>query len=134
MHNYNFDCYLVRCETCLLTLREEHSLRVLRRIFVPRWDEETEDWRKLHNEGLDELYSSPNVVQVIKSRRTKWAGHVACMGERRGIYMVLVRNQKGKNHLEEPGRLILRLILRKWDVGGMTGSSWLRIGPGGRHL
>jgi hypothetical protein len=64
--------------------------RVLRRIFGPRRDEVTGEWSKLHNEELNDLYSSPNIVQVIKSRRMRWAGHVACMGERRGVYRVLV--------------------------------------------
>ena len=65
--------------------------RVLRRIFGPKRDEVTGEWRKLHNEELDDLYSSPNIVQVIKSRRMKWAGHVALTGARRGVYRVLVR-------------------------------------------
>ena len=64
--------------------------RVLRRIFRSRRDEVTGEWRKLHNEELNDLYCSPNIVQVIKSRRMRWAGHVACMGERRGVYRVLV--------------------------------------------
>jgi len=70
----------------LLTLREEHKLRVyenrmLRRIFGPKRNEVTGDWRKLHNEEFNDLYSSPNIVWVIKSRRMRWAGHVACTGE-----------------------------------------------------
>jgi len=64
--------------------------RVLRRIFGPRRDEVTEEWRKLHNEELNDLYSSPNIVRVIKSRKIRWVGHVARMGERRGVYRVLV--------------------------------------------
>jgi len=72
-----------------LTLREKRKLRVfenmvLRRIFEPRRDEVTGEWRRLHNEGLNDLYSSPNIVRVIKSRRMRWAGHVACLGEERG--------------------------------------------------
>jgi len=66
-----------------------------------------------------------------------WVGHVACMGERRVIYRVLVRKPEGKNRLEDQGvdgRIILRWIFRKWDVGVWTGSSWLRIGTGGGHL
>ena len=59
-------------------------------IFGPKRDEVTREWRKLHNEELNGLYSSPNIVQVIKSRRMRWAGNVACMGERRGVYRVLV--------------------------------------------
>ena len=77
------------CETWSLTLREERKLRmfenmVLRRIFGPRRDEVTGVWRRLHNEELNDLYSSPNIVRVIKSRRMRWAGHVACMGEEKG--------------------------------------------------
>jgi hypothetical protein len=64
--------------------------RVLRRIFGSKRDEVTGEWRKLHNEELNDLYSSPNIVRVIKSRRVRWAGHVALMGERRGVYWVLV--------------------------------------------
>jgi len=76
---------LYGCETWSLTLREERRLRVfenrvLRRIFGPKRDETTWEWRKLHNEELNDLYSSPNIVRVIKSRRMGWAGHVARMG------------------------------------------------------
>jgi len=74
----------------LLTLREERRLRVLRRIFGPKRDEVREEWRKLHIEELNDLYSSPNIVRVITSKRIGWAGHVARMGERRGVYRVLM--------------------------------------------
>jgi len=93
--------------------------------------------RKLHNEELSDLYSSPYIVRVIKSRRIRWAGYVVRMGERRGVYRVLVGKPEGKNHLQDPGvdvRIILRWIFRKWDVGVWTGSSWLRIGTSGGHL
>jgi hypothetical protein len=81
---------LYGCETWSLTLREEHRLsvfesRVLRRIFGPKREEDG-SWRKLHNDELHNLYSSPNIVKVIKSRRMRWAGHVARMGEERGVY------------------------------------------------
>ena len=85
---------LYGCETWSLTLREEHRLkvfenRVLRRIFGAKRDGVTGEWRKLHNEELNVLYSSPNIVRVIKPRM-RWAGHVARMGEWRGVYRVLV--------------------------------------------
>jgi len=78
------------CENLSLTLREERKLRVfknmvLRRIFGPRRDEVMGEWRRLHNEELNDLYCSPNIVRVIKSRRMRWAGHVASMGEERGV-------------------------------------------------
>jgi hypothetical protein len=76
------------CETWSLTLREEHRLRVfenrvLRRIFGPKRDEVMREWRKLHNEELHDLYSSPNIIRITKWRRMRWAGHVARMGEKR---------------------------------------------------
>jgi len=77
-------------ETWSLTLREERKLRVLRRIFGPRRDEVTGEWRRLHNEQLNDLYCSPNIVRVMKSRRMRWAGHVARMDEERGAYRVWV--------------------------------------------
>ena len=81
---------LYGCETWSMTLREERRLRVfenrvLRRIFVPRRDGVTGEWRKLLNEEVNDLYCSPNIVRVVKSRRMRWAGHVACMGKRRGM-------------------------------------------------
>jgi len=88
-------------------LREVRRLRVfenrvLRRIFGPKRDEETGEWRKLHNEELSDLYSSTNIVRVIKSRRMRWAGHVARMGERRAAYRVLVGKPEGKRPLGRP--------------------------------
>ena len=73
--------------------------RVLRRIFGPKRDEVTREWRKLHNEELNDLYSSPNIVRVIRVTIMRWAGHVARMGERRGVYRVLVGKPKGKRSL-----------------------------------
>jgi hypothetical protein len=107
--NIIFSCFLCGCETWSLTLREERKLRVfenmvLRRIFGPRRDEVTGDWRRLHNEELNDLYSSPNIVRVIKSRRMRWAGHVARMGEERGVYRVLVGKPEGKRLLRRPRR------------------------------
>ena len=77
---------------------------VLRRIFGPRRDEVTGEWRRLHNEELNDLYSSPNIVRVIKSRRMRWAGHVARMGKERGVYGVLVGKPEGKRTLGRPRR------------------------------
>jgi hypothetical protein len=101
--------------------------RVLRRIFGPKRDEVTAEWRKLHNEELNDLYSSPNIVRVIKSRRMRWAGHVARMGERRVVYMVLVGNPERKGPL---GRL-----RRRWEdniemdlqVVGCEGMDWIEL-------
>ena len=97
------------CETWSLTLREERKLRVLenmvlRRIFGPRRDEVTGEWRRLHNEELNDLYSSPNIVRAIKSRRMRWAGHVARMVEEREVYRVLVGKPEGRRPLGRPGR------------------------------
>jgi hypothetical protein len=69
---------------------EERRLRVLMRVFGPKRDEVTGEWRKLHNEELNDLYSLPNIVQVVKLRRMRWAGHVACMREDSGVHRVLV--------------------------------------------
>ena len=77
---------------------------VLTRIFGPRRDEVTGEWRRLHNEGLNDLYSSHNTVRVIKSRRMRWAGHVACMGEEIGVYRVLVGKLEGNRPLKRPRR------------------------------
>jgi len=77
---------------------------VLRRIFGPRRDEVTGEWMRLHKEELNDLYSSPNIVRVIKSRRMRWAGHVACMGEDMGVYRVLVGKPEGKRPLGRPRR------------------------------
>jgi len=75
---------------------------VLRRIFVPRRDEVTREWRRLHKKELNDLYSSPNIVQVIKSRRMRWAGHVTHMGEERGVYRVLLGKPEGRRPLGRP--------------------------------
>ena len=96
-------------ETWSLTLREESKLKVfenmaLRRIFGSTRDEVTGGWRRLHNEELNDLYSSPNIVRVIKSRRVRWARHVARMGEERGAYRVLVGKPKGKRSMGRPRR------------------------------
>jgi hypothetical protein len=66
-------------------------------------DEVTGDWRRLHNEQFYDLYSSPNIIWMIKLRKIRWAGHLACMEERRGVYMVLVRRPAGKKHVKDLG-------------------------------
>jgi hypothetical protein len=106
-------------------LREERRLRVfenrvLRKIFRPKRDEVTGEWRKLRNEELNDLYCSSNIVRVIKSRRMKWAGHVACMGRREVYTGFWWEHLSERNHLEDhglDGRIILRWMFRKWDVG-----------------
>jgi hypothetical protein len=90
-----------------LTLREEQRLRVfenrvMRGIIGPKRDEATGDWRRLHNEELSDLYSSPNVIRVIKSRRMRWAGHVVRMGEKKGAYRILVERPEGRRLLGRP--------------------------------
>jgi hypothetical protein len=95
---------LYGCETWSLTLRKEHRLRmfenkVLRRIFGPKRNEVTVGLRKLHNEELRDLYSSPSITRIIKSRRMRWVGHVARMGEKRNAYRLLVGKPEGKRPL-----------------------------------
>jgi hypothetical protein len=90
-----------------LTLREKHRLRVFenrvpRRIFGPKRDEMTGDWRKLHNEELHNLYFASNIIRTIKSRRMRWAGYVARMGEKRSAYWILVGKPEGKRPLGRP--------------------------------
>jgi hypothetical protein len=75
---------------------------VLKKIFEPKRDKITQQWRKIHNEELNEMYSSPNIIQMIKSRRMRWAGHVVRMGECRNIYRVLVGKAVGKRPLGRP--------------------------------
>ena len=92
-----------------MTLREERKLRVfenrvLRKIFGPRRDEVTGEWRRLHKEELNDLYSSPNIVRVIKSRRMRWAGHVARLCEEKGVYRVLMGEPEGRRPLGRPRR------------------------------
>jgi hypothetical protein len=94
---------LYGCETWSLTLREEHKLRVFenrvpRRIFGPKMDGVTRGWRKLHNDELHNLYSSPSIIRIIKSRRMRRAGHVARMGEERNVYRLFVESQRERDH------------------------------------
>jgi hypothetical protein len=92
-----------------LTVREEHKLRVfenrvLRRIFGSKRDGVAGGWRKLYNEELHNLYSSTSIIRMIKSRRMRWAGHVARMGEKRNVYRLFVRKPEGKRPLGRPRR------------------------------
>jgi hypothetical protein len=115
---------LYRCETWSLTLREDHRLRVfenrfLRRIFGLKRDEETGEWRKLHNEELHNLYSSPDITWHIMSRRMRWAGHVASMGEESNVYTILVEKPERKRPLGRPWR--------RWEVEirmDLSGVGW----------
>jgi len=116
---------LYGCETWSLTLREERKLKVcvnmvLRRIFRPRRVEVTGEWRRLHNEELNDLYCSPCIVRVIKSKRMRWAGHVARMGEERGCIGSWWGNWREGDDwgdLGVDGWIILGWISRRWDVG-----------------
>jgi hypothetical protein len=96
-----FPVVLYGCETWSLALRGEHRLRVfenrvLRRIFGPKRDEVTGGWRKLHSKELHDLYSLPSIIRMIKSRRMRWAGHVAQMGDKRNAYRLLAGKPEGK--------------------------------------
>jgi hypothetical protein len=131
------------CESWSLTLREECRLRVfenrvLRRILGPKRDEVTGEWRRLHNKELYALYFSPSIIRVIKSRRLRWAGHVARMGERRGAYRTLVGKPEGRRPLGRPRRRWednIKMDLRQVGWGGAwTASMWLRIVTGGELL
>jgi len=123
---------LYGCETWSLTLREECRLmvfenRVLMRIFGPRRDEVTGEWRKLHNEELNDLYSSPNIVWAINSRRMSWAGHVARMGNRRGVFRVLVGKPEGKRPLgtlRHSWKDNIKMDLQEVECGGMD---WIKL-------
>ena len=133
---------LYGCETWSLTLREERKLRVfenkvLRRIFRPRRDEVTRQWRRLHNAELNHLYSSPHTVRVIKSRRMRWAGHVARMGEASGCIRSWWGNRRERDHwgdLGVDGWMQLGWISRRLDVGIWIGLGWPRIETGGGRL
>jgi hypothetical protein len=118
------------CETWSLTLKEEHKLRVSEkrdiRIFGPKREEDG-SWRKLHNDELHSLYSSPNIVRAIKSRRTRWAGHVARMGERRGAYKVLGGRPEGKRPLGRPRRRWEGNIKMDLREIGINGANWIQL-------
>jgi len=110
---------------------------VLRRILGPRRDDVTGDWRILHKEELNHLYSSPNIVRVIKSRKMRRAGHVARMGEERGCTESWWGNRREGDHwgdLGVDGWIIFGRIYRRWDVGLWTGLGWPRIETVGARL
>ena len=120
------------CETWSLTLREERKLgvfenMVLRRIFGPRRDEVTGEWRRLHNEELNDLYSSPNIVRVITSRRMRWVGHVARMGEERWVYRVLVGKSEGRRPLVRPKRRWVDSIRMDLQEVGCGYMDWIGL-------
>jgi len=108
--------------------------RVLRRVLGSKRDEVTVEWRKLHNEELMDLYSLPNIVRAVKSRRMRWVGHVARMGEGRGVYRVLVGQPEGKRPLGRPRRRWEDNIKKDIREVGGDGWSWFRIGTDGGHL
>jgi len=132
---------LYGCETWSLTLKEERRLRVyenrvLRTIFGPKRDEVTRELREIHNEELNDLYSQ-NIIPVIKSRRMRWAGHVACIGERRCAYRVLVGKPEGKRPLVRPRHRWeenIKMDLQEVGWVAWTGLIWFRIGTGGGLL
>jgi len=123
---------LYGCETWPFTWWEERKLRVfenmvLRRIFGPRRDEVTREWRRLHNEELNDLYSSPNIVRVIKSRRMRWAGNVARMGEERGVYRVFVGKPEGRRPLGRPRRRWVKNIRTDLQEVGCGYMDWIGL-------
>ena len=123
---------LYGCETWSLTLREERRLRVfenmvLRRIFGPKRYEVTGEWRRLHNEELNDLYCSRNIVRVIKSRKMRWTGNVACMGERIGVYRVLVGKPEGKRPLGRTRRGWEDNIKMNLQEVGCGGMDWIEL-------
>jgi hypothetical protein len=99
--------------------------RVLRRIFGSKRDEATGEWRRLHNEELNDLYSSPNIIRAIKSRRMRWAGHIARMGEKRGAYRILVGRPEGRRLLGRPRRRWANNIKMDLQAVGMGGMDWI---------
>jgi hypothetical protein len=120
------------CETWSLTVRYERRLRVfenrvLRRVFGRKRDEVTGEWIKLHNEELSDLYSLPNIVRVVKSRRMRWAGHVAHMEEGRGVYRVLVGKHEGKRPLGRPRRRWEDNIMMDLQEVGRGCGDWMEL-------
>ena len=107
--------------------------RVLRRIFAPKRDEVTGEWRKLHNEEPNDLYYSTNIIRVIEWRRMRWVRHEACVGARRGVYKFLVGTPEEKRQLGRPRhkrKNNIKMDLREMGCGAGNGVIWLRIGTG----
>jgi len=100
---------------------------MMRRIFVPKRDEVTREWRKLHNDELNDLYCSPNFVRVIKSKIMRWAGQVACMGDRKGVYRVSVGNPEGKRPFVRPRRRWEDNIKMDVQEAGCGGMAWIEL-------
>jgi len=120
------------CGTWSLTLREERRLRVfenrvLRRIFGPKRDEVTGEWRKLHKEEVSELYCWPHIIHMIKSRRMTWSGHVTRMWERRGVYRVLVEKPEGYRPLGRPRRKWEDNIKMDLQEVGCGDIDWIKL-------
>jgi hypothetical protein len=125
-------CYYHVFNFLALTVREEHKLRafenrVLKRIFEPKRDRVRGGWRKLHNEELHNLYSSPSIIRIIKSRRIRWAGHVARMGEKRNVYRLLVGKPEGKRPLARPRRRWIDNIKMELLEIGVNVVDWIGL-------
>jgi hypothetical protein len=131
----NIQNYDIACFYWSLSLREEHRLRIFentvpRNVFGPKRDEVTGVWTRLRNEELNDVYSSPNIIWVIRSRRVRWAEHVSCMGDRRVAYMILVGDLMERDLLEDPaidGSVILQWIFKKWAGQAWISLYWLKI-------
>ena len=123
---------LYGCKAWSLTLREERRLRVfenrvLRKVYGPKRDEVTVEWKRLHNEELNDLYSLPHIVRVVKSRRMRWAGHVARMGDDRGVHRVLVGKPEGKRPLGRPRRRWEDNIKMDIQEVGVGRGNWMEL-------
>jgi hypothetical protein len=121
---------LYGCETWSLTVREEHKLRVLRRIFGAKRDGVTGGWRKLLNEELHNLYSLPSIIRIIKSRRMRWAVHVARMGEKRTAYRSLVGKVERKTPLGRPRYRWVDNFKTDLVEMGWAGVDWIGLAQG----